>query len=427
MTWSLAAYRAVLAAARSAAPLAAHGSRKIAMAVEGRARSAREFTAWGGAARDSSRPLVLFHAASAGELRQAEPVIRRLRAWHPEWQLAATTFSPSGIPVARSLPVDVTGFLPWDAESLIAPFLDALRPTAIVVSKLDLWPMLTLLAARRGIRLGLVAGAVRGASGRLRWPARVVLTPAYASLDVAGAIGPEDAARLATLGVHPERITVTGDPRHDAVLERIATGRTPMRHESTLIAGSTWPRDERVLLEAFARVRVRRGDARLVLAPHEPTVRAVARIAARARAIGLPAPQRHEDASEEDPLSVVDEVGLLALLYGGGVLAYVGGGFGGAGLHSVLEPAAWGIPIIVGPGDQDNRDAARLSAAGALRRLPGSNPVSALTAQWLEWLDDEPGRGEAGTAARAVVEAGAGAADACADLVEEMIRPVGYG
>jgi 3-deoxy-D-manno-octulosonic-acid transferase len=421
MTWSLATYRTVIAVARRVIPLAAHGSRKLALGIEGRARTASDFTAWGRAHRDRSCPLVLFHAASAGELRHCEAVIRRLRAWHPDWQLAVTTFSPSGIRVARSLPVDVSGLLPWDTESLVAPLFDALAPTAIVFGKVDLWPVLALLAERRGIRLGLIAGAVRARSSRLRWPARLVLAPAYAALETAGAIGPEDAVRLAILGARPERIRVTGDPRYDAVLERIAAGPAPPRDETTLVAGSTWPRDERVLLEAFARVRGRRPDARLVLVPHEPSPAGLARIRAHAGSLGLPEPRPLGEGAEGSTLCVSGEVGPLALLYGAGVMAYVGGGFGGAGLHSVVEPAAWGVPIIVGPRHGDNADATRLAAAGAVYHLPARRASSALTDRWLELLERPKGREAAGLAARTVVEAGKGAADCSAGLVEGLV------
>ena len=203
MTWSLSAYRAAIAAARAVVPLASLGSPKLRLGVEGRARSFSEFAAWGRSQRDQSHPLVLFHGASAGELRHCEPVIRRLRARHPDWQLAVTTFSPSGIGVARALPADVSGFLPWDTESLMTPLLDALRPSAIVFGKLDLWPVLALLAERRGIRLGLIAGAVRAGSGRLRWPATSILAPALC--------GPSGRRRY-----RPGGCNASGHPRREA-------------------------------------------------------------------------------------------------------------------------------------------------------------------------------------------------------------------
>jgi 3-deoxy-D-manno-octulosonic-acid transferase len=289
-----------------------------------------------------------------------------------------------------------------------------------VVTRADLWPLLILTARDRGIRLGLIAAAVRAGSTRLRWPARRVLAPAYAALDLAAAVGPEDVLRLVSLGVAPERIVVAGDPRYDAVMERLAF-RPSSFGEATLVAGSTWPRDERVLLAAFAEVHHAWEGARLILAPHEPSPRALARVAVLARRLRLPEPRSYRDAVIADPLRVVDEVGPLAVLYGLGSVAYVGGGFNRSGLHSVLEPAAWSMPVIVGPRDMENPDANRLASVRALERLPARAPGRALRARWLHWLEHPELRRAVGAEALAAVEAGTGAADRCADLVERLL------
>lgn len=376
---------------------------------------------WGAAHREPSRPLLLFHAASAGELRQAEPIIRRLRARHSGWQMAVSYFSRSGRDVAESLPVDVTGLSPWDTGEDVASLLTVLAPTAIVITKHDLWPGLASAAASRGIPMFLVAATVRPRSGRLRWPARGVLAPAYASLAGIAAVTDADADRLRALGCPADRVQVLGDPRYDGVAERIAN-RTPLTpHPTTLVAGSTWPEDESILLRAFREAREERPDVRLMLVPHRPSDAGFRRIAAQAASLGLPAPVRHRGATDDDPLTVVDEVGPLAFLYEAGVIAYVGGGFGRAGLHSVLEPAALGLPIIVGPNSTESTDARRLEAVDALARLPADRAVAALEAWWMEWLADPEWRREAGAAAKAVVEAGRGAADRCADLVDAML------
>jgi 3-deoxy-D-manno-octulosonic-acid transferase len=422
MSRTLVAYGAVTRLARGLAAVAAHGSPGLRQALEARARSAAELAGWAQAHRDPTRPLLLFHAASAGELRQAEPVIRRVRSRHPEWQLAITTFSPSGAKVAAELPVDVAGLLPWDTRALVSAFLDALTPTAIVVSKLDLWPMLARLAGSRQIRLCLIAGTVRARSGRLRWPARMVLAEAYAALDLAAAVSPEDAVRLTALGTRPERIVIAGDPRYDAVVERLTGAPTPVRDQATLVAGSTWARDEEVLLLAFRGVLRATPSARLLIAPHQPSARALARIDGLARRLGLPPARRLTEAGGIDRLVVVDTVGQLAFLYGSGVIAYVGGGFGRAGLHSVLEPAAWGVPIIAGPGAGENPDALRLVAAHALEQLPTGDPAGALERAWGWWLEKPVPREQAGAAARQIVEAGTGAADRSAELVEQLVE-----
>ncbi len=421
VTLAEAVYGAALATARGAAPLAARFSPALARAVAERGANAVAFAAWGRDHRDRTRPLVVFHGASAGELRQAEPVLRRVRHRHPEWQLAVTCFSPSGLPVARSLPADTSGLSPLDLTDEVEAFLDALDPTVLVVTKLDLWPTLARIAAARGVRLGLIAGRVRPGSGRLSWAARLVLKPAYRKLDLVGAAGTDDATRLRSLGTRPEVTRVIGDPRHDAVLERIAGRPAPTPHAATLIAGSTWPRDEKLLVEVLARLRRAGIDARLVIAPHEPAPRTMARLTAWATTQGLAPPRPLAQASAADPLVITEEVGDLAFLYGTGVIAYVGGGFRPGGLHSVLEPAAWRVPVIAGPDAATNPDAVALLEAGGLIRLPYRNADSALEACWRTWLLQPERRSVAGEGARRALELGTGAADRSAELVEALV------
>ena len=251
----------------------------------------------------------------------------------------------------------------------------------------------------------------------------------------AAAISADDATRLAHLGVSAERIRVLGDPRFDSVLERVG-GVDPGdpllrfgRGAPTMVAGSTWAPDEAVLLRAFAGVRRRNQEARLILVPHEPSeahLNAMERMAADA---GLPSPVRLSAAVGPTPLLLVDRVGVLAALYGTGTMAYVGGGFGRAGLHSVLEPAAWSVPVAFGPRCRDSRDAELLLRAGGAASLPRTgtgSPAAALEKQWNDWIMNEAGRRDQGRRARQVVESGAGAAEKSAAMLVELIssRPL---
>jgi 3-deoxy-D-manno-octulosonic-acid transferase len=195
------------------------------------------------------------------------------------------------------------------------------------------------------------------------------------------------------------------------------------RGAPTLVAGSTWPEDEAVLLAAFARVRATHHGARLVLVPHEPTERHLMGAERTAARLRVPPPRRMSQAQEPVPLLLVDRVGLLARLYGVGTMAYVGGGFGGAGLHSVLEPAAWGMPVCFGPRWKESRDAAALLQAGAARALAcgGEAAVEELAEIWTGWIEREDEREAAGNRAKTLVEHERGASARSAELLAELI------
>jgi 3-deoxy-D-manno-octulosonic-acid transferase len=389
-----------------------------------RGRERPELADWGRQRRDAGRALAWFHASSVGEGLQAGSVIDALRALRPECQIVFTHFSPSAEALAQRLRVDAHGYLPYDVPRDVDRLLDALRPDLLVFSKLDLWPELATRAADRGVPVAIVAGTVAPGSGRLRWPARVLLGPGYASVAAAGAVADADAQRLARLGVPRTAIRVLGDTRFDSVVERVrATAPTdPLlrfgRGAPTLVAGSTWPGDETVLIDAFAAISASHPDARLIIAPHEPTRSHLDALDDRAARAGLGRPVRLSQATGPARLIAVDSVGLLATLYGSGTMAYVGGGFGRAGLHSVLEPAAWGLPVSFGPRWRNSRDAGLLLDARAATAVQTAAEMKEL---WKRWLDDEPGRSVGGRRARAVVDDGLGAARRSAEMLADLI------
>lgn len=419
-------YRVLARAAFSAVPLVTPFSAKLARGLAGRRAAVGTFAAWASTGRDRRRPLIWCHAPSVGEGHQARAVLEVVRARHPEWQIAFTHFSPSAESDAARQPADVHAYLPPDLPSDVDAALDALAPSALVFVKLDVWPELACRAAERGIPALLVAATVSPLSARTGWPARALTRAAYTALSAAGAIAEPDAARLTMLGVSRDRITITGDPRFDSVLDLVSTSNAttlPVQRTGNpaLVAGSTWGPDEEVLLEAFAAVRRALPGVRLLLAPHEPVPAHLDAVDALALRHGLPRPARVSAATGTEELILIDRVGILARLYSMGDAAYVGGGFGRAGLHSVLEPAAWGLPVLFGPRWQNSREAGLLLEAGAGIALPASASAARLAEVWLQWLDDEGSRRTAGERALQVVRSGAGGALSNAELVEKTI------
>ncbi|HYT69855.1 MAG TPA: glycosyltransferase N-terminal domain-containing protein [Gemmatimonadales bacterium] len=425
-------YRLSIRLAEQALPIAARFDKKVARGVDARRGVLARLTAWGRSRRDRNRPLVWMHASSVGEGLQAKPVLETLRAEQPQWQLVYTFFSPSAERLARTLPVDLADYLPIDRPGDVVPALEALQPSALVFSKLDVWPELTLAAARRGVKLGLVSATVSPDSSRLKWPARRWAEPAYRALDRVGAISEEDGRRLEQLGARREAIEVTGDTRYDSVAERAARfdrtrepfarlAATP-RGTFTIVAGSTWPPDEAVVLAAFADLLAQVPTARLILAPHEPNPDHLAGITARAAQLKLPRPVRLSQLEHAPPATVivVDRVGILADLYALADVAFVGGGYHRAGLHSVLEPAVFGAPVVVGPHWQMSRDAALLIERGGATALSGDGRHP-LHSQWLVWHHDPDARRKAGAVGKRLLQEGRGAAERTTALVRGLV------
>lgn len=406
--------------ARLAVPIAGRLLRSPAARAghQGRLAAPTGLEAWGSTSRASSRQLVWFHAASVGESLQALAVLTALRARLPDLQTIVTRFSASAERIAEQFEVDHIGYVPYDRQVDVEAALHAVQPDLVVFTKVDVWPELATGAGRHGARTALIAGAVDPESSRTRWPARAVTRPGYRVLNRAGTISPLDGKGLVRLGVEPARITVTGDPRVDSVLARLGH-HTPGRGDPLLlVAGSTWRKDESHLLAAFRTIRARHPAARLWLVPHEPTPDAIASIAARVASLGLP--PAHVGRSQE-PVSIITEMGVLAELYADAGIGYVGGGFGQRGVHSVLEPAGVGIPILIGSHDRGVRDARVLAEAGGLVRLTQRAPEQGLTDQWLAWLDHPDEAARRGAAARGALAGDRGASDRSADLLARLL------
>jgi 3-deoxy-D-manno-octulosonic-acid transferase len=405
---------------------ASFASSTIAGMVRARDQSRAAFSAWA-PARNPAQPLILVHSPSAGEWRQAEPVIESLRSFRPGLQFAFTYTSPSAVAVAAELEPEVHGFLPWDRPRDVSALLETLRPAMLVVTKLDLWPELALQARARGIPLVLIAATVRERSTRLHGPGRLIVRSAYESVRLALAVGPEDAVRLAALGVESSRISVVGDPRYDGVRERIA-GLEDRPVPDLLVAGSTWPADERLLLDAYARVSQECPMARLLIVPHRPAPGDAERLTRMALKRGLPEVRdlsqegQSVDAIARGPaLGVVSRVGRLAQAYGLGTVAYVGGGFG-RGLHSVLEPAAWGRPVLAGPRWRESADAVALEQVQALTPIELTRPVEQLAHQWTWLLQNPRDRERAAAASRLLIRERSGAGAIVAGFILEALQ-----
>ncbi len=384
--------------------------------MSGRRDAAARWERW--AARAGRGTTVWFHGASVGECLALEPVISRLRAGRRGLRTILTYVSPSAAAWERWT-VDHADYLPLDRRSDIHRTLDAIDPALIAVSRSDIWPELMLDAASRGIPLALVGATIGAGSARLRWPARRLYRDALAGVRFAGAVTPGDARRLARLGVPAEAITVTGDPAHDRVLERVPDLRTiaalaPWRSgRHVAVIGSVEPDDVGPLRRALDVLL--REDARFaaLLVPHDPE-----RLAATAFAGLEPATWRPGDPVPTARVVWVAARGLLADLYALADVAYVGGAMRRPKPHSLLEPAAFAVPVAVGAAVEHAAGAEWIMAPGGAVAV---RDEEMLASAWRPWIADPTRRTAAGLAARRALQTGAAAATTGA--LDQLLNP----
>ena len=425
-------YAAALRLLRLLSPLFSHGSSKLAAGLRGRVRAREILAAWSRSRPDPERPMVWLHAPSVGEGLQARAVLERLRARLPAMEAAYTFFSPSAERFSRSIPAGVASYLPWDIPSEMDALLADMSPSLVGFTKTEVWPGVAEAAHARGIPVVLLAATLEPGAGRLRPLARHFLRPAFASLSRVFAVAAEDAGRFERLGVAPERIEVTGDPGVDSAWTRARKASPQARYllpfrrdpRPTLVAGSTWEGDEEILIPAAAALASGKPRPRVIVAPHEPHPEHLSRLEGRARRAGLATirlgevERRGSDGGRD--VVIVGRLGVLAHLYTVGTVAYVGGGFGRAGLHSVLEPAAAGLPLLVGPRYRASRPARDLVA---LRAGEAVSDMSGLVGSLRRLFGSDDLRKETGERALGYIERHRGAAEQTAEAIRRIIGP----
>ena len=334
---------------------------------------------------------VWFHAASVGEFEQARPLIERIKKDHPKKKVVVTFFSPSGYEMRKDYALaDGVFYLPFATKRNARRLLDVLQPEKAIFVKYEYWPAYLRELKRREIPTYIIDALFRERQPFFRFWG----TPYRRLLNCFSIIFVQDEESRALLDRYGIRNSiVAGDTRFDRVNEicsspkevqeverfidpplspltnkgggsfsMLSEDSVPDYRPKVIVAGSTWPDDER-LLELYVRTHA---DVRLIVVPHELTDEHIHFIFNLFEG-------RYVRLSEATPQNVtavrtllVDKMGLLSSLYRYATVAYVGGGFG-AGIHNTIEPAVFGVPVLFGPNNGKFREAQDMLRNGAAR------------------------------------------------------------
>jgi 3-deoxy-D-manno-octulosonic-acid transferase len=338
-----------------------------------------------------SGEVIWVHCASYGEFEQGRPLIEGLRKKYPSCAILLSFFSPSGYePFSDWAGADIVCYLPLDTKANARDFVNIVKPRMVVFIKYEFWLNYLNELKRQNVLTYLVSAVFKPHHPFFRWYGTVFRRSLQSFRHMF--IQDENSARL--LGkIGFTNFTVCGDTRFDRVIE-IKEKFSPIREvaefkgdRKMIIAGSTWPKDEALLLEAWKLFSD--GGAKLLIAPHEINEKSVAQLTTRLDKLQLTYSRFSNGADARVDILILDTMGMLARSYGHAEAAYIGGGLD-TGIHNILEPVVYGIPVsFAGTDHQKFNEAVNLIQAGVASIV---NSPGELVDVWKKQLGDLPYR-----------------------------------
>jgi len=383
--------------------------------------------------RFDGRSTIWFHSCSVGETLSLQPLVYALHKRFPEARLVFSTITKTGQEVAAQrfarFGEGNTFYFPVDLASVVNRVFRWIVPAMIVIVDTEIWPNLLHNARRRGIPVTLANGRISARSFRYyRW-ARPLLSRVFPNYRLLMMQSEEDAHRINSMGAPMDKILVTGNIKFDRDtiegesdesrardLEK-ALGLTA-QNAPLIVAGSTHPDEEQILLEVLKRIQSNPDveQPRLLIAPRHPErFEAVVQLIVRS---GFRVHRRTDGASsvQNADILLLDTVGELATAYRFATIVFVGGSLSGHGGHSIMEPALYSKPIVTGPSTHNFRSVIdEFLSHGAIRQISAGPEDRAQQLQQLEeifvrWLRHPREREAMGAAAYSILERNRGAA-----------------
>ena len=376
-----------------------------------------------------TRSTIWFHGVSVGEVHLLRQLVKAFRDRHPDWQVVISSTTDTGLAEARKHFADLVILAyPFDFSWAVRRTIRSVAPQLIVLAESELWPNFLRAANREQVPVVVVNGRMSPRTfGRYSKVAGLARRLLFNRLTAFGMQSETYASNLRKLGIAEDRIRVTGNVKYDGVLldrdnpktRELRTTLGIREDELIWVAGSTHDPEERIVLAVFSRLQVRFAHLRLILVPRAPE--RFDEVARLIEAAGLTYARRSRwsEGSTPPPVILIDTLGELGPAWGLATIGFTGGSLNEKrGGQSMIEPAAFGVPVMFGPHTWNFRDAvAGLLEVGGAIRIEGEDQLEREAARLLA---DRDLRERIGSAARTFVLGQQGATERTIELLKEM-------
>lgn len=344
---------------------------KLKLGVDGRSKTFKTLKQH----LSSNDNVLWFHCASLGEYEQGLPIFKILRDRYKTFKIVLTFFSPSGYEIRKNTNVaDVVVYLPLDTKRNARRFLNLVNPKLTIFVKYDIWPNYLAELKRRELRAILISASYRGSQSYFKFfgfRLRKALS-AFEHIFVQN-----EASKQLLKTINIENVTVSGDTRYDRVSQQLEQDNTldfiaEFKQDKTcVVIGSSWPEDEELLVP-YINGNVSK-NIKYIIAPHNIKSNQIESLIKQLEPKTLLFSEKENEDVSEYPIFIIDTIGLLSKIYSYADIAYVGGGMGTKGLHNILEPAVFGVPIVIGKNYQKFPEAVQMIDEAGV--ISVSNPV----------------------------------------------------
>lgn len=319
-----------------------------------------------------------FHCASLGEYEQGLPVFKVLREKYPLHKIVLTFFSPSGYEIRKNTDVaDIVVYLPMDTKVNAKRFLNIVHPELTIFVKYDIWPNYLIELKKRNLRAILISALFRNNQSYFK-PLGSMMRNALSAFEHIF-VQNEDSKKLLE-SINFNNVTVAGDTRFDRVSNQLKTDNKLTfieefkQDKQCIVVGSSWPEDEELLVNYINSNSSK--NIKYIIAPHNIKQNQIQNLTSKLNVKTVLFTEKESQNLSDYSVFIIDTIGILSKIYSYADIAYVGGAMGTTGLHNILEPAVFGVPIIIGKNHSKFPEAQQMIDFGGLKSIKNEDELN---------------------------------------------------